>query len=78
MSADVGQLCKDALELPLDQRLTLVNRILEQSDDYLSSGEVEQEWDQVVRERMERYKCGKTSSRPASDVFDTLDKRLDG
>ena len=76
MTAVMDQVCKEALELPLDQRLTVVHRILEQSGPYLSPEQVDHEWDGVIRERIERYDCGKTSSRPASDVFAALDKRL--
>jgi len=45
-----------------------VHRILEQSDDGLGSEEAEREWDGVIRERMERYDCGKAKARPASEV----------
>jgi len=76
MTAIMDRVCKEVLELPLDQRLTVVHRILEQSDDGLGSEEAEREWDGVIRERMERYDCGKAKARPASDVFDALDKRL--
>jgi hypothetical protein len=38
MTATMDRVCKEALELPLDQRLTLVYRILEQSDGALDSG----------------------------------------
>ncbi len=34
------------------------------------------DWDGVIRERIERYDCGKAKTRPAADVFDALDKRL--
>lgn len=76
MTAVMDRVCKEALELPLDQRLTVVHRILELSDDGLGSQEAEREWDGVIRERIERYDCGKAKARPASDVFDALDKRL--
>ena len=55
MTATMDQVCKEALELPLDQRLTVVYRILEQSDAGFDSGEIESDWDGVIRERMERY-----------------------
>ena len=76
MTAMMDRVCKEVLELPLDQRLTVVYRILEQSDDGLDSGEAEREWDGVIRERMERYDCGKAKTRPASEVFAELEKRL--
>ncbi len=76
MTAVMDRVCKEALALPLDQRLTVVHRILELSGDGLGSDDAEREWDGVVRERMERYDCGNAKTRPASDVFDTLDQRL--
>lgn len=76
MTATMNRVCKEALELPLDQRLTVVYRILEQSDAGLDSGEAEREWDGVIRERMERYDCGQAKTRPASEVFAELEKRL--
>ena len=76
MTATMDRVCKEVLELPLDQRLTVVYRILEQSDDGLDSGEVERDWDGVIRERMERYDCGQAKTRPASEVFAALEKRL--
>ena len=76
MTAVMDRVCKEALELPLDQRFTVVHRILEQSDAGLNPEEVESEWDGVIRERIEQYDCGQAKTRPASDVFSALDKRL--
>ncbi len=76
MTATMDRVCKEALELPLDQRLTVVYRILEQSDAGLDSGVVERDWDGVIRERMERYDSGQAKTRLASEVFAELEKRL--
>ena len=76
MTATMDRVCKEVLELPLDQRLTVVYRILEQSDAGVNLEEVEREWDGVIRERMERYDCGKVKTRPASEIFAALEKRL--
>ena len=76
MTAVMDRVCKEALELPLDQRFAVVYRILEQSDGCQNPEEVEREWDGVVRERIERYDCGQAKTRPASEVFSALDKRL--
>lgn len=74
MTATMDRVCNEALELPLDQRLTVVYRILEQSDAGFDSGEVERDWDGVIREQMERYDCGKAKTRPASGFFAELEK----
>lgn len=78
MTVAMDQVCKEALELPLDQRMELVHRILEQSEGSLDSEQARREWDGVIRERMARYDAGQSQSRPASDVFASLDKRLNG
>ncbi len=54
----------------------VVYRILEQSDAGVDFGEVERDWDGVIRERMERYDCGQARTRLASEVFAELEKRL--
>lgn len=76
MTDVMDRVCKEALELPLDQRLTLVYHILEQSEPCSNPEEVEREWDGVVRERIERYDAGQAQTRSALDVFSALDKRL--
>lgn len=76
MTATMDRVFKQALELPLDQRLSVVCRILEQSDGYLDSAAVESEWDGLIRERMARYDAGQAKTRSASDVFDALDKKF--
>lgn len=76
MTTMMDRVCKQALELPLDQRLTVVHRILEQSEVYLDSAAVEREWDGVIRERIKRYDAGQNKTRPASEVFAELEKRL--
>jgi hypothetical protein len=76
MTALMDQVFKEALELPLDQRLTVVHRIFEESDLSFSREQVERDWEGVIRERIARYDCGQAQSRSAADVFDALDKRL--
>jgi hypothetical protein len=76
MTALMDRGCKEAMELSLDQRLTVAHRILEESDGFLSCEQAEQEWDGVICKRMARYDCGQAKSRSAADVFDALDKRL--
>ncbi len=75
MTAVMDRVCKEALELPLDQRFTVVHRILEQSDECLNPEDVEREWDGVVRERIAQYDCGQAKTRSASDVFSALAPR---
>ena len=71
----VDQILKEATQLTEDQKLTLANRILASSEPPATE-ETEREWDVVIRERIRRYDQGKAHSRPASDVFSVLDRRM--
>ncbi len=71
----INQILQDAILLPEDQRLTLANRLLMLSEPHASE-EVQSAWDTEIRDRISRYDRGKMSSRPASEVFSDLDRRL--
>lgn len=71
----VDQLLQDAGQLPQDQRLTLVHRLL-LADEPAPSAAVDAAWDVVIRERVARYDQGGARSRPASEVFARLDRKL--
>ena len=71
----IDQLFKEASELPEDQRLTLAHRVLA-SNEPPPSAEVQQAWDVEIRERIKRFDEGRGKSRPASEVFADLDRRL--
>jgi hypothetical protein len=71
----MNQILQEAIRLPEDQRLTLVNRLLMLSEPH-ASDEVKHAWDKEIRNRIARYDQGTISSRPASEVFSELDRRL--
>lgn len=71
----INQILQDAILLPEDQRLTLANRLLMLSEPHASE-EVQSAWDTEIRDRIYSYDRGKMSSRPASEVFSDLDRRL--
>ena len=71
----IDELVREACELPGDQRLTLAHRLLA-SNEPPASDEIEQAWDVEIRERIKRFDEGRGKSRPASDVFADLDRRL--
>ncbi len=73
--SSVDRLFEEAVQLPEDQRLTLAYRLLA-SGEPLVTEETEQEWNVVIRDRIRRYDQGKTSSRPAGEVFSGLDRKL--
>ena len=71
----IDELVKEACELPGDQRLTLAHRVLAANEPQ-PSDEVEQAWDVAIRERIKKFDESKARSRPASEVFADLDRRL--
>lgn len=71
----VDRLFKEAAQLPEDQRLTLAHRLLVSGEPPPTS-DVELAWDLEIRERIKQYEESTTRSRPASEVFLNLDKKL--
>ena len=71
----MNQLLQEAIHLPEDQRLTLVNMILKVGENYAPE-DVELAWDIEVRDRIARYDHGESGSRPAEEVFSDIDRRL--
>jgi hypothetical protein len=71
----INQILEDAVHLPEDQRLTLVNRLLMLSEPHASE-DVRHAWDTEIKNRIARYDRGEIGSRPAGEVFADLDRRL--
>ena len=71
----VEKILKDAAFLPEDQKLSLANKILA-STEPLTTRKLDNEWDMEIRDRIEKYDKGFSSSRPAAEVFSKLDKQL--
>ena len=69
------QLFQQARHLPADQRLALAHRLLsdiepEQNEEVFSA------WEAEIRQRILRYDRGETRTRPADEVIDILNTRL--
>jgi hypothetical protein len=71
----VDQLFKEAAELPEDQKLTLVNRLLA-SNEPSPNSKIDKEWDVAIRDRIKAYDKGTVNTRSAGEVFSDLDKKL--
>ena len=71
----VDQLFEEAAHLPEDQKLSLAYRLLA-SGEPPATDKVEQEWDVVIKDRIQRYDEGKVLSRSAGEVFSDLDQKL--
>lgn len=75
MPATVDGLAQQANDLPEDQRLTLAFRILSTLEPPLSA-EIEQAWEREIRDRIKKFREGKSKSIPADEVFAELDADL--
>ena len=73
--SSIDRLLEEAAQLPEDQKLTLVYRLLTFGEPPATE-EIKQEWDVLIRERIQRYDQGKAPSRSAGEVFADLDQRL--
>lgn len=71
----LDQILQEAIHLPEDQRLALANRLLLLSEPHAPEN-LEHIWDTEIRNRIARYDAGELTSRPASEVFSDLERRL--
>jgi putative addiction module component (TIGR02574 family) len=73
MSTESRRILKDALELPPVERADLVEELLS-SFDFPARGEVDALWAKEAEDRIEAYDRGEVESRPASQVFERIDR----
>ncbi|MCP4896406.1 MAG: addiction module protein [bacterium] len=73
--ADLEALTQEALELPLDQRAQLAEKLLSSLDE-LTPTEVEQLWAQEAERRFAAYEAGEIESHPADEVHAEILKRI--
>jgi hypothetical protein len=71
----MNQILEEAVHLPEDQRLILVNRLLMLSEPH-APDDVWHAWDTEIKNRIARYDRGEIGSCPAGEVFADLDRRL--
>ncbi len=71
----LAKLEHEVLQLPEDQRIALVHRVLEVSDTSPDEN-VEALWQDEIVRRIELLDTGMTTRIPASEVFRELDQRL--
>ena len=73
--ATIAELEREVMQLPDDQRVALIHRVLETCD--TAEGEdVAPLWNDEIVRRIELLDKGLTQRIPASDVFRELDQRL--
>jgi len=71
----VAELLEEAGQLPPDQRLTLAHRLIATTE-LVPPSDVEDQWDNVIRERIARYDRGESKASPVHEVLSRIDSRL--
>jgi putative addiction module component (TIGR02574 family) len=75
MGAPSSKIVDDVLSLPTDQRLALVNRILE-SLNVATQPEIAALWAEEAERRIEEVEAGQVKPVPGEDVFKETRERL--
>ena len=73
--SSINEILQEAIELPEDQRFTLVYRLLTVGEPR-PSDDVMRAWDMEIRNRIQQYDRGESHSRTVSEVFKDLDDHL--
>ena len=75
MAGLIDTLESEAMQLPLDQRLSLAHRILTSAEP-AATHEIDAAWDAEIRDRIAQYDVGTVKSTPAPEVFAEVTRRL--
>jgi len=75
MAAKVDELIQGALDLPVDQRISLAHKILASIEPPPTS-EIESAWDEEIKRRIGQYDAGQSKGIPAEEVFGEVERRL--
>lgn len=71
----LAKLESEVLNLPEDQRVALVHRVLGASD-ISGRGDIDALWESEIQTRIDRLKQGQSNRYSASDVFQELSHRF--
>jgi putative addiction module component (TIGR02574 family) len=74
MTALAEKIYDEVLDLPTDQRLGLIDKLLESINPSISS--IQEAWVKEAEQRLESYREGKAQSIPGEEVFRKLQDRL--
>ncbi len=73
----ISELAKDALDLPVSQRMTLARILLDLAEaDQGVSHEVETEWEDEICRRLKAVETGAERTRSLDEVLADLDRRF--
>ena len=73
MSEHSAQILKEALSLPSDDRVELVDRLLASLD--TPNPDIDALWVREAEDRIDAYERGEIPAIPAKDVFDAIRKK---
>ena len=74
MTALAEKIYDEVLDLPADQRLGLIDRLLESINPSIAS--IQEAWVKEAEKRLENYRQGKIQAIPGEEVFRRLQDRL--
>ena len=72
---DSSQIIAAALRLPLDERITLANAMLdsvEDSKESASQSEIDESWNDEIAKRVRELETGKLDTIPSSEIWKEL------
>jgi putative addiction module component (TIGR02574 family) len=75
MNKEIGDIEKAALNLSTQQRVHLVRRLIAGLDSGKDQ-DVEQQWLDEAERRLLDYHSGKTTARPAEEIFSEIEQKL--
>ena len=75
MDKEINDIEKAAMNLSIEERAYLVRKLIAGLDEG-EDEDVEQLWLDEVERRLSDYDSGKTTARPAEEVFSELEKKL--
>ncbi len=75
MDKEIGDIEKAALNLSTQQRAHLVRRLIAGLDSGKDQ-DVEQQWLDEAERRLLDYRSGKTTARPAEEIFSEIEQKF--
>jgi ribosomal protein S12 methylthiotransferase accessory factor YcaO len=76
MSISLAQVTKEAMDLPVRQRIALAGLLLETEEDSFDP-EIESAWEEEIANRIQRIDSGREVGVPFEDVIRTAERQLD-
>lgn len=77
MMKPLSEVTRDAMELPVDQRLSLVRTILGTIESHPASAhEVDQAWEDEIADRIQVVQSGQATGRRWEEILKDIDSQL--